>query len=607
MKRIHRMPFGAQILDDGRVRFRLWAPAAKQVELCIQDTPDEGRLQLAPETDGWFGIRTEMAIKGSYYQYCIDGKHHVPDPASRFQPEDVHGSSQVIDPAAWEWTDTQWLGRPWEQTVIYELHVGTFTPEGTFSGVKNKLDYLKQLGITALQLMPIADFPGKHNWGYDGVYPFAPENAYGTPEELKDLIQTAHSKGLMVFLDVVYNHFGPEGNYITKYAPQFHSRHHHTPWGAGFNFDEPENQTARQFFIHNALYWLEEFHFDGLRLDAVHTIQDDSDVHFLSELAQAVHDGPGRDRHIHLILENDDNNAHYLNRDDSGKPTVYTAQWNDDLHHVLHLILTGETGAYYQDYAQESDKHLRRCLTEGFSYQGETSPYRKKSRGESSAHLPPTAFIAFLQNHDHVGNRALGERITAISSSDAVRAATAIVLLSPEIPLLFMGQEWAAKSPFPFFCDLASHFGKKAVKGRLNELKNHLQFNRPENIKRSPNPTDHKTFQSAVLDWHELNQSHQKEWLEFHKNLLSVRQQEIIPLLSDLLDNVAVATKQHPISIVWTFGEDKILNLVANLTGEAAQIEFTFTGKFIYTLPQDLPTTLLQGTMPGWSVAWFMS
>jgi 1,4-alpha-glucan branching enzyme/maltooligosyltrehalose trehalohydrolase len=606
MKRKHNMPYGAQIQNDGRVRFRLWAPAAKQVELCIQDAPEEGRLQMVPEADGWFGICTNMAINGSFYQYCIDNKHHVPDPASRYQPEDVHGSSQVVDPTAWDWTDTQWQGLPWEQTVIYELHAGTFTPQGTFSGVKDRLDYLKELGITAVQLMPIADFPGKHNWGYDGVYPFAPENAYGTPNDLKDLVQTAHNKGLMVFLDVVYNHFGPEGNYIAKYAPQFHSRHHHTPWGAGFNFDEAASQAVRQFFIQNTLYWLEEFHFDGLRLDAVHTMQDDSEPHILSELAQAVKNGPGRTRHIHLILENDDNNAQYLNRDESGKPIAYTAQWNDDFHHVLHVLLTGETGGYYQDYSQEPMKHLNRCLSEGFAYQGENSSYRKRPRGESSEHLPPTALISFLQNHDHVGNRALGERITDLCSPEAVRAATAIILLAPEIPLLFMGQEWAAKSPFPFFCDLALHFGKKAAKGRRHELKNYLQFNRPENIKRSPDPTDHKTFQSAVLDWQELSESSQKEWLEFHKNLLSVRKREIVSLIYNVKDNQAVVTSQHPISVNWKLSKGKTLTLVANLTDETMPIGRGLSGNFIYALPEDLPSTVSQGIMPPWSVAWLV-
>ena len=606
MKRTHHMPFGAHLLEDGRVYFRLWAPDAKQVELCIQDASDEDRLEMSAEADGWFGVRTDLASAGSLYQYCIDNNDYVPDPASRYQPKDVHGPSQVIDPAAWDWTDMQWQGLPWERSVIYELHVGSFTPEGTYSSAKHKLDYLKALGITAIELMPIADFPGKHNWGYDGVYLFAPENAYGTPDDLRDFVQTAHDKGLMVFLDVVYNHFGPEGNYIAKYAPQFHSHHHHTPWGAGFNFDEEASITVRQFFIHNALYWLEEFHFDGLRLDAVQTILDDSKLHFLDELAHAVQNGPGRTRSIHLMLENDDNNAHYLRRDKTGKPIAYTAQWNDDFHHVLHLMTTDETGSYYQDYRQEPAKYLSRCLAEGFAYQGEKSPYRKRERGEPSAHLPPTAFINFLQNHDHVGNRAIGERITDLSSAEAVRAATAIVLLSPEIPLLFMGQEWATKNPFPFFCDLAPHFGKKAAKGRRDAIKYHMQFSPTQNIKQSPDPTDHETFQSAVMNWQELNQPDHREWFEFHKNLLLIREREIIPLISNLKINQATVISQNPAIVNWKLNKDKTLTLVTNLTKESMAIENAIPGEYIYRLPEELPSQILQGTIPAWSVGWLV-
>ncbi|MGD8940454.1 MAG: alpha-amylase family glycosyl hydrolase, partial [Gammaproteobacteria bacterium] len=302
-KRTHLMPFGTQILPDGRVRFRLWAPGAKSVELCLQGKTSQTcvPVPLASESseEGWYEIDSEQPARGAYYHYRINGETDVPDPASRFQPRDIEDVSQVIDPLHWEWQDEHWRGRPWEETVIYELHTGTFTTQGNYTAIKDRLDYLLELGVTAIELMPIADFPGRRNWGYDGVLLFAPDSAYGTPEQLKDLVQTAHNKGLMVFLDVVYNHFGPKGNYLHLYAPGFFTDRHHTPWGSAINFDGPHSPTVREFFIHNALYWLEEYHLDGLRFDAVHAICDDSRPDILQELSERVHNGPGLDRHIH--------------------------------------------------------------------------------------------------------------------------------------------------------------------------------------------------------------------------------------------------------------------------------------------------------------------
>src|SRR5215472_4525736 len=329
MDRKHSMPFGAEVLADGSVRFRLWAPSANSVDLCLEDGA-RGSYPLLPLDNGWFERISSEAHAGSLYRFQIDHKTEVPDPASRFQPEDVHGPSAVVDPTAVSWNDDNWRGRPWEQAVIYELHVGAFTPEGTFQGVEQKLDYLRDLGVTAVELMPLADFPGRRNWGYDGVLPFAPDSSYGRPDDLKQLIQAAHSRGLMVFLDVVYNHFGPEGNYLHLYAPQFFTDRHHTPWGAAINFDGRDSRPVRDFFIHNALYWLEEYHFDGLRLDAVHAIIDDSEPDILTELAQTVRERFGTDRFVHLVVENVDNNVRYLSRDPGGAVQLYDAQWNDD-------------------------------------------------------------------------------------------------------------------------------------------------------------------------------------------------------------------------------------------------------------------------------------
>src|ERR1700730_3786263 len=358
MKRRYNMPFGAECRDDGSVRFRLWAPAARRVELCLLGTNRSIRRPLDRCEGGWFELATDAARPGTQYYFRIDDAREVPDPASRFQPRDVHGPSEVVDPDAFDWQDSAWHGRPWEEAVLYELHVGAFTPSGAFSAVRERLDYLADLGITALELMPVADFPGQRNWGYDGVLPFAPDSTYGRPEDLKELVRSAHDRGLMVLLDVVYNHFGPEGNYLSSYAPQFFTDRHRTPWGDGINFDGPESRAVRDFFIHNALYWLTEYHFDGLRLDAVHAITDDSTPDILTELAAAVRSSIEPDRHVNLIMENDRNQAHYLQRTKVCQPQTYTAQWNDDIHHTLHVLVTGERDGYYSDYSARPIEQL---------------------------------------------------------------------------------------------------------------------------------------------------------------------------------------------------------------------------------------------------------
>ncbi len=389
------MPFGAEVLPSGGVRFRLWAPGAHKVELEIA-----GRfMPLHASRDGWFEHLVATAGPGTLYRYRIDGELSVPDPASRFQPRDVDGPSEVIDQRGYRWSDHAWTGRPWNEAVICELHVGTFTPEGTYAGVVKKLKQLVDVGITAIELMPLSDFAGKRNWGYDGVLPFAPDSAYGRPEQLKALVDAAHAAGLMVLLDVVYNHFGPKGNYLPRYAPQFFTERHKTPWGAAIDFG---NEVVRQYFRHNVLYWLEEYRFDGLRFDAVHAIVDDSPRHILDEICASVSAGK------HLILENDANQARFIG------PGRYTAQWNDDSHHAYHVLATGERDGYYIAYADSPARHLARCLAEGFAYQGDVSPFSNEARGEPSAHLPASCFVDFLQNHDQIGNRALGERIASV-------------------------------------------------------------------------------------------------------------------------------------------------------------------------------------------------
>ena len=523
------MPFGAEVQADGGVRFHLWAPAHAAVSVEI----DGGELlRLRPVGEGWHELATGRARPGSLYIFVLPDGSRVPDPASRHQPRDVHGPSEVIDPTAYEWNDAGWQGRNWEEAVIYELHVGAFTPGGTFAAAIGRLDHLAALGVTAIELMPVGDFPGRRNWGYDGVLPYAPDAAYGRPEALKALVDAAHRRGLMALLDVVYNHFGPEGAYFGKTAPQFFTERHKTPWGAAINMDGESAATVRQYFIHNALYWLEEFHFDGLRLDAVHAIRDDSPKHFLTELAERVR-AAFPQRAIHLILENNRNEASRLVRDADGAPRRFTAQWNDDVHHALHAAATGERAGYYADYVGRTDR-LGRALAEGFAFQGETMPYRGRPRGEPSAALPPTAFVAFAQNHDQIGNRAFGERLVALAAPEAVRAVGAVYLLLPQIPLLFMGEEWGAEQPFPFFCDFAPPLSEAVSAGRREEFARFPEFADPAARQRIPDPAAEATYLSAKLAWDDVGREPYAGWLEWHRRILTVRRREIVPLLAGM-------------------------------------------------------------------------
>jgi maltooligosyltrehalose trehalohydrolase len=604
MQRLHDMPFGTRVREDGTVRFHLWAPSQEAVALVLQAAHGEAVLPMGRMQDGWFRLVTDRARPGSRYAFLLEDGLRVPDPASRFQPGDVHGPSEVVDPRSYAWQDGAWRGRPWEEAVLYELHVGTFTPEGTFRAAIGKLDHLAGLGVTAIELMPVADFPGRHNWGYDGVLPFAPESGYGHPADLKTLVDAAHARGLMVFLDVVYNHFGPEGNYLHRYAEQFFTERHKTPWGAAINFDDAGSRTVRDFFIHNALYWLEEYHFDGLRLDAVHAIMDDSQPDILRELAESVAVGPGRARPVHLVLENDRNQATYLVRNGKLRPRWYTAQWNDDAHHALHVLVTGETDGYYTDFADSPAWHLGRALTEGFSYQGEPSRYRQgEARGEPSAHLPPTAFVNFLQTHDQVGNRAFGERLTRLAKPEALRAATAILLLAPSPPLLFMGQEWGSRAPFPFFCDFGADLGAAVTEGRRREFAHFPAFRDPATRARIPDPNDPATFKSAVLDWRDLELAQHREWLTLHRDLLALRAREIVPRLGKLAEgqgNFRVLAGRA-LEAHWTLGDGSRLTLLANLGDESLPAAGRPAGDVLYAgaLPDG-------DAFPAWSVFWFL-
>jgi malto-oligosyltrehalose trehalohydrolase len=602
MKRIHSMPFGAALVPDG-VLFRLWAPAAGRVEVGVGRTVDDPVWhEMRRDPDGWFERAVDGVRTGARYAFRIDGEREVPDPASRYNPDDVHRASAVVDPLAYEWRDGEWRGRPWDDVVVYELHVGAFTSEGTFDGVAARLDYLTDLGVTAIELMPVADFPGRRNWGYDGVLPFAPDSTYGTPDSLKALIDAAHARGLMVLLDVVYNHFGPEGNYLHLYAPDFFTDRHRTPWGAAINFDGEKSRVVRDFFLHNALYWLEEFHFDGLRLDAVHAIADDSAPDILDELAASVRDGIGRERAIHLVLENDRNEARRLTRDAKGSPQRYTAQWNDDLHHALHAIVTGESQGYYGDYAAAPLNHLGRCLAEGFAYQGETSPWRfGRPRGEPSAALPPAAFVSFLQNHDQVGNRAMGERIHALAPDERVRAALAIVLLAPSPPLLFMGEEFAAATPFLFFCDFEPRLAAAVTEGRREEFRSFAAFADAAAAEQIPDPAAPTTFMRSKLDWRSLGRSPHAEWRALYRSLLDLRHRVIVPLLPKIapLRRTWRESGDSALAVTWPLDDGRVLGLDANLGDRDVSIDSSRRGELVYATHSNAGDVL-----PPWSVVW---
>ncbi len=594
-RRRHEMPFGAQLLPDGRVSFRQWAPGARRVELVLE--PAAGQQKVLPmECSGkQFDLITGEAHAGSHYRYRIDGETLVPDPASRRNPQGVHGPSEVVDPEAFDWTDGDWRPRPWPESVLYELHVGAFTPEGTFAGVARMLEHLQRLGVSAIELMPIAQFAGSRGWGYDGVLPYAPASYYGTPEELKALVCAAHGHGIAVMLDVVYNHFGPEGNFLHLYAPQFFTDRHSTPWGAAMDFEG--QRTVRDFFIHNALYWLEEYHFDGLRLDAVHAILDSGEPHILTEIARTARGGPGRERPVYLVLENRGNEAQRLCP--PGASDTFDAQWNDDCHHCLHVLLTGESEGYYEDYREQPHRLLCRSLAEGFAYQGERSRHLGEPRGERSGHLPPSAFVDFLQNHDQVGNRARGERLSQLARAEALRAASAVLLLAPSPPMLFMGEEWSAPEPFPYFCDFEPQLAGKVREGRLLAFA-HFQG-------RVPDPCDAATFASAHLDWSRLAKPPHSRMFDHYRRLLAIRRRDIVPLLPRISGGACVAFDPGgAFAVDWRLRDDGVLHLLANLKDTAAPVVGRPAGRKILATHPGIRAALARNELAPWSVTWLL-
>ena len=502
---------GAHILPNGSTRFLVWAPKRHSVSLVITGT-HEKTIPMQKTKEGWFECVTLKAPAGTRYLFELDTDERRPDPASRSQPDGVHGPSEVVDHSAFRWQDKNWENLPLEDYITYELHVGTFTPEGTFDAIIPHLPYLKALGITAVELMPVAQFPGTRNWGYDCTYLYAAQNSYGGPEGLKRLVDAMHGMGLAVVLDVVYNHLGPEGNYLASFGPYFTDRYQ-TPWGDAIDFDGPGSKGVRDYFIANALAWARDFHIDALRLDAIHGIFDNSTRHILKEMAEAVRAGSG----MYLIAESDLNDPRVVDPPKDGGHGLH-AQWNDDFHHALHTLLTQENTGYYMDFGHTS--HLAKALREGFVYSGQHSAFRGKPHGGSTAHIDPWRMVVFSQNHDQVGNRALGDRLAASLSPAELRLAASLVVLSPSLPLIFMGEEYAEKNPFMYFVDHGDADLLEAVhNGRKDKF---LLEGAGRNI---PDPADKETFIRSRLDHSLRTGGRHKEMLEFYRAVIALRKE----------------------------------------------------------------------------------
>lgn len=546
-----KLDLGAWPMASG-TRFRLWAPFAETV--AVRLWPETGDpiprdpVPLEPRTLGYFEGVVPAVGPGPRYTYVLDGTKERPDPASRFQPEGVHGPSAVVDPEAFEWTDRDWTGVPLDRLIIYELHAGTFTQAGTFEAIIPYLEYLRdEVGVTAIELMPVAQFPGTRNWGYDGVYPFAPQASYGGPQGLKTLINACHAKGLAVILDVVYNHLGPEGNYLGDFGPYFTDRYR-TPWGRAINYDGPDSDEVRHFIVSNALYWVTEYHVDGLRLDAIHGIYDFGARHILRELAEVVHaEGDRQGRSVLVIAESDLNDVRVIAPPSEGGHGL-DAQWNDDFHHALHTLLTGEREGYYRDFGRLDQ--FAAALRDGFVYTGQRSAHRRRRHGSSSRHRPAAQLVVCAQNHDQVGNRAQGDRLSVGVPPAALKVAAAAVLLAPNVPLLFMGEEYGETAPFQYFTDHGDPALAAAVReGRRTEFAAFTTFGSPDAV---PDPQDPRTFERSRV--HPVSQGSGRNQarttlLRWYRRLIELRQ--TYPSLAAASEGAGLR--------VWTYEPERIV------------------------------------------------
>ncbi|HDC4271863.1 TPA: malto-oligosyltrehalose trehalohydrolase [Enterobacter cloacae] len=571
--RTFQKQWGAEFISGDVVRFHVWAEGQQQLTLRLA----ERDLPMTAVGNGWFQIDVPGVTHGTEYQFVLQDGMAVPDPASRAQKGDVNGPSVMIDPGRYQPINPDWAGRPWEETVIYELHIGTFTPQGTFRAAIDKLPYLAELGITQLEVMPVSQFGGSRGWGYDGVLLYAPHSAYGTPEDFHAFIDAAHGLGLSVVLDIVLNHFGPEGNYLPLLSPAFFDAQRMTPWGNGIAY---EREPVRHYILDAPLFWLTEYRLDGLRFDAIDQIKDTASKHILQQIAETIREALP-DRHIHLTTE-DSRNVIFLHpRDEKGATPLFTAEWNDDFHNAAHVFATGETHAYYQDFAFEPEKKFARALAEGFVYQGEVSLQTGHSRGVECHTQPPTFFVDFIQNHDQTGNRAQGERLITLAGADKTRVLLAALLLSPHIPLLFMGEEYGETNPFLFFTDFHGDLAKAVREGRAKEFTGHSGHDGDV-----PDPNDEQTFARSKLDWHNVTTAQGKSWLRFTRSLLVLRHRYLVPLLrpGGTVEGKIVKTAPGMVAVSWSFPTGT-LSLALNIGNKPVDVP-ALAGETLFSWPE---------------------
>jgi maltooligosyltrehalose trehalohydrolase len=562
------MKLGAQYLENEKCEFRVWAPKAEKLSLKIV-SPREELINLHKDEFDYWSLVINNIPPGSQYYFKINNSDERPDPASNFQPDGVHKASATVNHSLFKWDDKSWKGIELKDYIIYEIHTGTFTENGTFESAISKLEYLKKLGITAVELMPVAQFPGNRNWGYDGVYHYAPQNSYGGPDGLKKFINACHGLNFAVVLDVVYNHFGPEGNYTGKYASYFNS-FYHSPWGDALNFDGPNSGAVRNYFIENALYWFSNFHIDALRLDAVDRIYDMSAKHFLQELAEEtkkLSKKIGRD--FFLIAESDLNDSKII-RPIKEHGFGINAQWSDDFHHSIHSLLTGEKQGYYQDFGTTGD--LLKSIQNTFVYTGQYSKYRKRKHGNSAVERKPDQFVINIQNHDQVGNRAFGERLSKLVSFEEIKLAAAALLISPYIPLLFMGQEYNEENPFLYFVSFNDLHLMEAVRmGRKEEFSS---FQWKEEI---PDPQSEDTFQKSKLKWELSNESRHKVLLDFYKYLINLRKKNRAFYSFNRKDFKVNGTEKDKVLILGRWWKGNRITAILNFNSEAVTAEISFS------------------------------
>ena len=555
-----RLPMGAEVQPAGGVHFRVWAPDRKGVQVVLDPHEATGERQTFPleaENDGWFSGLIRDARAGDRYGFLLDDAGPFPDPASRFQPDGPHGLSEVIDGAAFEWTDGKWSGVSREGQVLYEMHIGTFTAEGTFQSAIRELRELAEIGITLLEIMPLADFPGRFGWGYDGVNFFAPTRLYGRPDDFRRFVDAAHAAGLGVILDVVYNHFGPDGNYLPQFAQAYQSERHKTDWGPAINFDGANSEPVRQYILANVRYWIEEFHLDGLRIDATQDIHDDSEPHILAEITRTVRDAAGR-RATFVVGENEPQQAQLVRDPDKGGYGL-DALWNDDFHHAAMVRLSGHTEAYYKDYRGQAQEFVSAAKW-GFLYQGQWYSWQKKRRGACAWDLAPAAFVHFIQNHDQIANSCRGLRCTAFSSPGEYKTMLALLLLGRQTPMLFQGQEFAASSPFFYFADPRDEdLAKMVYRGRNEFLSQFRSIAQPEVQAQLPDPADPQTFVRSKLDFGE--RTRHAEMYAACRDLLSIRRD--VPVISrpQRFDGAVLSDDAFVLRFFAEDGDDRLLTI----------------------------------------------